>query len=88
MEEIMKIAKRHNLFVIEDNAQAIGCDYTFSDGTRKKTGTIGHIGALLFILQKTWVRLEMAEQYLQMMMQLAIKLKMIANHGQSKPILS
>jgi dTDP-4-amino-4,6-dideoxygalactose transaminase len=38
MEEIMAIAREHNLFVIEDNAQAIGCDYTFSDGTKKKTG--------------------------------------------------
>ena len=38
MEEIMAIAKKHNLFVIEDNAQATGCDYIFSDGTKKKTG--------------------------------------------------
>src|SRR5919107_582133 len=44
MEAIMDIARRHNLFVIEDNAQAIGSDYTFSDGTMKKTGTIGTIG--------------------------------------------
>jgi dTDP-4-amino-4,6-dideoxygalactose transaminase len=36
----MKIAAAHNLAVIEDNAQAIGCDYTFSDGTTKKTGSI------------------------------------------------
>jgi dTDP-4-amino-4,6-dideoxygalactose transaminase len=36
MEPIMAIAKKHNLHVIEDNAQAIGCDYTFSDGTKKK----------------------------------------------------
>ena len=52
MEEIMAIAKKHNLFVIEDNAQAIGCDYTFSDGTKKKTGTIGHIGATSFYPSK------------------------------------
>jgi UDP-2-acetamido-2-deoxy-ribo-hexuluronate aminotransferase len=43
MAEIMEIARKYNLFVIEDNAQAIGCDYTFPDGTVKKTGTIGHI---------------------------------------------
>jgi dTDP-4-amino-4,6-dideoxygalactose transaminase len=43
MESIMDIAKRHNLFVIEDNAQGIGCNYTFSNGTVKKTGAIGHI---------------------------------------------
>src|SRR5882757_10007583 len=38
MERIMAIASKHNLFVIEDNAQAIGCDYRFSGGTTKKTG--------------------------------------------------
>ena len=39
MEAIMEIAQRHNLFVIEDNAQAIGAEYLFNDGSRKKTGT-------------------------------------------------
>src|SRR5665647_828403 len=48
MEEIMAIAKEHNLFVIEDNAQAIGGDYTFKDGTTKKTGSIGTIGCTSF----------------------------------------
>src|SRR6187401_403817 len=43
MEKIMEIARRHNLFVIEDNAQAIGCDFYFSDGSIKKTGTIGTV---------------------------------------------
>lgn len=52
MEEIMAIAKEHDLFVIEDNAQAIGGDYTFSDGTRKKSGTIGHIGTTSFFPSK------------------------------------
>ena len=52
MEKIMSIAKKHNLFVIEDNAQAIGCDYTFSNGTIKKTGTIGHIGCTSFYPSK------------------------------------
>jgi dTDP-4-amino-4,6-dideoxygalactose transaminase len=45
MEEIMNIASEHNLFVIEDNAQAIGSDYQSTDGLRRKTGTIGTIGA-------------------------------------------
>ena len=40
MDEVMEIAKEHNLFVIEDNAQAIGADYTFKNGTKKKAGTI------------------------------------------------
>ena len=52
MEEIMEIAEAHHLFVIEDNAQAIGCDYTFSNGVTKKTGTIGHIGATSFYPSK------------------------------------
>lgn len=53
MEEIRAIAKEHNLFVIEDNAQAIGSDYTFSDGTKVKTGTIGDIGCTSFFPSKT-----------------------------------
>jgi dTDP-4-amino-4,6-dideoxygalactose transaminase len=52
MEEIMEIAKEHNLYVIEDNCQAIGSDYTFSDGSKKKSGTIGHIGTTSFFPSK------------------------------------
>ena len=52
MEEIMEIAKEHDLYVIEDNAQAIGADYIFSDGTKKKSGTIGHIGTTSFFPSK------------------------------------
>lgn len=52
MEAILQIAKEHDLFVIEDNAQAIGADYTFSDGTVKKSGTMGHIGTTSFFPSK------------------------------------
>lgn len=52
MEEILKIAKEHNLYVIEDNAQAIGADYTFSDGSVKKSGTMGTIGTTSFFPSK------------------------------------
>jgi UDP-2-acetamido-2-deoxy-ribo-hexuluronate aminotransferase len=52
MEEIMAIATKHNLYVIEDNAQAIGCDYFFTDGSKKKSGTIGHIGSTSFYPSK------------------------------------
>ena len=52
MEAVMEIAKEHNLFVIEDNAQAIGADYTFSDGTTKKSGTIGNVGTTSFFPSK------------------------------------
>ncbi|MFC2107590.1 DegT/DnrJ/EryC1/StrS family aminotransferase [Bacteroidota bacterium] len=52
MEEIMGIAKKHNLYVIEDTCQAIGADYTFKDGTVKKAGTIGEIGCTSFFPSK------------------------------------
>ncbi len=52
MEKIMDIANRHNLYVIEDTAQAIGSDFYFSDGSVKKAGTIGHIGCTSFFPSK------------------------------------
>ena len=52
MEAVLKVAKEHNLFVIEDNAQAIGADYTFSDGTKKKSGTMGNVGTTSFFPSK------------------------------------
>ena len=82
MEEIMAIAREHNLFVIEDNAQAIGCDYTFSDGTKKKTGTIGMIGATSFYPSKNLGAFGDGGAMFTNDDALAEKLKMIANHGQ------
>lgn len=52
MEAVMEIAATHNLFVIEDNAQAIGADYRFKDGTKKKAGTIGDVGTTSFFPSK------------------------------------
>ncbi|MFV8344782.1 DegT/DnrJ/EryC1/StrS family aminotransferase [Flavobacterium sp. ZB4P13] len=52
MEAIMALAKEHNLYVIEDNAQAIGANCKFSDGTKKKAGTIGHVGSTSFFPSK------------------------------------
>lgn len=52
MEALMEIAEEHNLYVIEDNAQAIGGNYTFSDGRKAKTGTIGHVGSTSFFPSK------------------------------------
>jgi len=52
MEEILEIARENDLYVIEDTAQAIGADYTFSDGTVKKAGTIGTIGTTSFFPSK------------------------------------
>ncbi len=52
MDEIMEVAEQHNLYVIEDNAQGIGADYTSKDGTKKKTGTIGHVASTSFFPSK------------------------------------
>ncbi len=52
MEAIMRIANEHNLYVIEDNAQAIGANCKFSDGIKKKAGTIGHVGSTSFFPSK------------------------------------
>ncbi len=52
MDAILEIAKEHNLFVIEDNAQAIGADYTFKNGNKKKAGTIGNVGTTSFFPSK------------------------------------
>jgi dTDP-4-amino-4,6-dideoxygalactose transaminase len=84
MEEIMQIASRHNLYVIEDNAQAIGCDYTFSDGTVKKTGSIGHIGTTSFYPSKNLGGFGDGGAIFTNDDELAAKMKMIANHGQSR----
>jgi len=82
MEAIMAIAKEHNLFVIEDNAQAIGCDYTFSDSTVKKTGSIGHIGCTSFYPSKNLGAFGDGGAIFTNDDALADKMKMIANHGQ------
>ena len=84
MEEILKIAAKHNLFVIEDNAQAIGSNYTFSDGTTKKTGSIGTIGATSFFPSKNLGCYGDGGAIFTDDDALATRLKMIANHGQNK----
>lgn len=84
MEEIMKIAKEHGLFVIEDNAQAIGSDYTFKDGSKKKTGNIGTISCTSFFPSKNLGCYGDGGAMCTNDDELAVKLKMIANHGQSR----
>lgn len=84
MEAIMEIAEKHNLYVIEDNAQAIGSDYTFKDGTKKKTGTIGHIGCTSFFPSKNLGCYGDGGALCTNDEALAEKLRMVANHGQSK----
>jgi dTDP-4-amino-4,6-dideoxygalactose transaminase len=82
MDSIMDIAKKHHLFVIEDNAQAIGADYTFSNGTTQKGGTIGHIGCTSFFPSKNLGCYGDGGAMFTNDDELADKLKMIANHGQ------
>ena len=84
MEEIMAIAKEHNLFVIEDNAQAIGSEYTFKNGTTKKTGNIGDISCTSFFPSKNLGCYGDGGAVCTNDDDLAVKIKMIANHGQSK----
>jgi UDP-2-acetamido-2-deoxy-ribo-hexuluronate aminotransferase len=83
MEAIMNIARNHRLHVIEDNAQAIGSDYTFSDGTVKKTGTIGTVGATSFFPSKNLGCYGDGGAIFTDDESLAKRLKMVANHGQS-----
>jgi UDP-2-acetamido-2-deoxy-ribo-hexuluronate aminotransferase len=84
MEKIMQLAAQHNLPVIEDNAQAIGCDYTFSDGTVQKTGSIATIGCTSFYPSKNLGCFGDGGAIFTNDDALAAKLKMIANHGQSR----
>lgn len=84
MNAIMSIAKKYNLFVIEDNAQAIGSDYHLTDGTVVKTGTIGDIGCTSFFPSKNLGCYGDGGAIFTNNEVLAQKIKMIANHGQSK----
>jgi UDP-2-acetamido-2-deoxy-ribo-hexuluronate aminotransferase len=84
MEEIMAIANEHQLYVIEDNAQAIGADYFFADGSKKKTGSIGTIGATSFFPSKNLGCYGDGGAIFTNDDALANRLKMVANHGQSK----
>jgi UDP-2-acetamido-2-deoxy-ribo-hexuluronate aminotransferase len=84
MEEITKIAEAHNLYVIEDNAQAIGGDYHFSDGSKRKTGSIGTVNTTSFFPSKNLGGYGDGGAIMTNDDGLANKLRMIANHGQSK----
>ena len=84
METIMAIAAKHNLFVIEDNAQGIGNGYIFNNGSIKKTGSIGHIGCTSFYPSKNLGAFGDGGAMFTNDDALAEKLKMIASHGQSK----
>jgi dTDP-4-amino-4,6-dideoxygalactose transaminase len=84
MEEIMLIAKEFGLFVIEDNAQAIGATIQYSDGSIHTTGTIGDIGCTSFFPSKNLGAFGDGGAIFTHSSELANKISMIANHGQSK----
>jgi dTDP-4-amino-4,6-dideoxygalactose transaminase len=81
MESIMAIANKHNLYVIEDNCQAIGAYYTFSDGTRKQAGTMGNVGTTSFFPSKNLGCYGDGGAMFTNDDALAEKLRMISNHG-------
>ncbi len=84
MEAIMDITKQYNLYVIEDNAQAIGADYTYANGTKQKAGVIGHIGTTSFFPSKNLGCYGDGGAIFTNDDALAERIRMVANHGQSK----
>jgi UDP-2-acetamido-2-deoxy-ribo-hexuluronate aminotransferase len=84
MEAIMKVAAKHSLFVVEDNAQAIGADYFYADGSVAKSGTIGHIGCTSFYPSKNLGCYGDGGAIFTNDDALAEKIRIIANHGQTK----
>ncbi|MBN2237613.1 MAG: DegT/DnrJ/EryC1/StrS family aminotransferase [Bacteroidales bacterium] len=81
MDEIMAIAEEHQLFVIEDNAQAIGANYTFKNGTTKKAGTIGHIGCTSFFPSKNLGAYGDGGAIFTNDDQMAEQMRIVVNHG-------
>jgi dTDP-4-amino-4,6-dideoxygalactose transaminase len=81
MDAVMAIAKKHNLFVIEDNAQAIGADHTSADGTKRKAGTIGHIGCTSFFPSKNLGCYGDGGAIFTNDDKLAKRMRVIVNHG-------
>jgi UDP-2-acetamido-2-deoxy-ribo-hexuluronate aminotransferase len=84
MDEIMKVANDNGLFVVEDNAQAIGSNYNLENGTTAKAGTIGHIGCTSFFPSKNLGCYGDGGAIFTNDDDLADKMRMIVNHGQSK----
>ncbi|HSR39245.1 MAG TPA: DegT/DnrJ/EryC1/StrS family aminotransferase [Phnomibacter sp.] len=83
MDPILAVAKKHNLFVVEDTAQAIGGSYTSADGTKRMVGTLGTIGCTSFFPSKNLGCYGDGGAIFTNDDDLAQKMRMIANHGQS-----
>lgn len=84
MDAIMALAKKHNLYVIEDTAQAIGASYTHTDGTQTKVGTIGHVGATSFFPSKNLGCYGDGGAMFTNDDELASKIRVVTNHGQTR----
>ena len=83
MEPIMEVARKHGIYVVEDNAQAIGADYTFADGQSQKTGTIGDIGCTSFYPSKNLGAYGDGGAICTNSDELAAICRSVANHGQA-----
>lgn len=84
MEPILALAKKHNLGVVEDNAQAIGATYTFADGTKKAAGCLGHIGSTSFYPSKNLGAYGDGGAIFTNDDELAAKIRMVCNHGMGR----
>jgi UDP-2-acetamido-2-deoxy-ribo-hexuluronate aminotransferase len=83
MEAILEVAKQHNLFVVEDTAQALGAEYTFADGTVRKAGSMGDIGCTSFFPSKNLGCYGDGGALMTGDAGLAATIRKIANHGQA-----
>ena len=84
MQPIIELAEKHQLYIVEDNAQAIGADYRFPNGEQKKTGLLGHIGCTSFYPSKNLGAYGDGGAIFTNDAALADKIRMIANHGQNR----
>ncbi|MGB1204267.1 MAG: DegT/DnrJ/EryC1/StrS family aminotransferase [Chitinophagales bacterium] len=83
IQAIMNVAKKNNLFVVEDNAQAIGASYRFEDGTQRKAGGFGHIACTSFYPSKNLGCFGDGGAIFTQDDELASRIRKIANHGQN-----
>ncbi len=81
MEPLVKLAQEHNMYIIEDNAQAIGADYKFEDGSKQKAGTLSTIGCTSFFPSKNLGAYGDGGAIFTHHDELAEKLRVVVNHG-------
>ena len=84
MDSLMAIARKHNLYVIEDACQSIGAEYIFRDGSRKQSGTIGHIGCTSFFPSKNLGCYGDGGAIFTNDDELAQKIRVLVNHGMTR----